>query len=109
MPSPSPEARAKDRARNSGSGSYMKDGRLCYYVHVGHACSCCWQELTVETSQGDGTCEFCSAHMARMEDLPCDNWSKDMKTMWTKHHHLNRQYFEMKNRTVQPRYRSHAL
>ena len=109
MPTPSPEARAKDKARNGGVGSYEKDGRVCYYTHIGHACACCWLELTMENSYGDGACEFCSAHMAKMKDLPCDNWSNDMKLMWKKHHYLNRKYFDMKERSVVEHYKKHAL
>lgn len=95
MPAPSAAARAKDQARNAGMGSYTHNGREKLYIHVGHLCSCCWMEMTKETSNGNGSCEAC---MIKGHEIPCPQWTEDMKIYYEKYQYLNRGEFNLETR-----------
>jgi len=97
MPSPSPEARAKDKARHSGIGSYFKNGIECFYIHIGKYCDCCWVEITMKNSAGNGMCDICAPIEHRM---PCSEWTHDMHSAYNKNKYLDMNWFNMKTRKL---------
>jgi len=101
MPSPSPEARARDNAKQALGYSYIKDGRKCYGIHIGNLCGCCWIKITKENSWGNGYCEFC---MRPEHEIPCEQWTDDMVKFWNKHKYKDRHYFDMSTREFNKTY-----